>query len=80
MIQADLTINKVSLLRDRLIPAGGTTPTIIYSPFMEGTSWVKKTKEGNSLLWGGPPCGCPVRHYITDTRGLLSPSVLDFLS
>jgi hypothetical protein len=71
---------KVSLLRDRLIPAGGTTPTIIYSPFMEGTSWVKKTKEGNSLLWGGPPCGCPVRHYITDTRGLLSPSVLDFLS
>jgi hypothetical protein len=29
---------KVSLLRDRLIPAGGTTPTIIYSPFMEGTS------------------------------------------
>ena len=52
---------KVSLLRDRLIPAGGTTPTIIYSPFMEGTSEVKNTKEGNSLLWGGPPCGCPVR-------------------
>ena len=28
---------------------------------MEGTSGVKKTKEGNSLLWGGPPRGCPVR-------------------
>jgi hypothetical protein len=104
---------------------------------------VKNTKEGNSLLWGGPPCGCPVRppwvccgcsrfgpfgcggfvpathtyhtstsqhlhnpysnsvsdinpystlqlffpshppynsNYITDTRGLRSPSVLDFLS
>ena len=52
---------KVSLLRDRLIPAVGTTPTIIYSPFMEGTSGVKKTKEGNSLLWGVFPGGCPVR-------------------
>ena len=52
---------KVSLLRGRLIPAVGSTPTIIYSPFMEGTSGVKKTKEGNSLLWGVFPGGCPVR-------------------
>ena len=50
---------KVSLLRDRLIPAVGTTPTIIYSPFMEGTSGVKKTKEGNSLLWGCLLVGAP---------------------
>ena len=136
---------KVSLLRDRLIPAVGSTPTIIYSPFMEGTSGVNKTQEGNSLLWGVFPGGCPVRppwvccvgsrfgpfgcggfvpathlphlnnntttqpllqlrirhqpdlaystlqlffpshppynsNYITDTRGLGSPSVLDFLS
>ena len=28
---------------------------------MEGTSGVKKTKEGNSLLWGVFPGGCPVR-------------------
>ena len=61
MIQADLTIKKVSLLRDRLIPAVGSTPTIIYSPFMEGTSGVNKTQEGNSLLWGVFPGGCPVR-------------------
>ena len=50
---------KVSLLRDRLIPAVGSTPTIIYSPFMEGTSGVKKTKEGNSLLWGCLLVGAP---------------------
>ena len=50
---------KVSLLRDRLIPAVGSTPTIIYSPFMEGTSGVKKTKEGNSLLWGCFLVGAP---------------------
>eukprot|EP01047_Picozoa_sp_COSAG01_P002122 COSAG01_NODE_54_length_31327_cov_317.045356_10_plen_211_part_00 len=49
----------MSLLRDRLIPAVGTTPTIIYSPFMEGTSGVKKTKEGNSLLWGCLLVGAP---------------------
>ena len=49
----------MSLLRDRLIPAVGSTPTIIYSPFMEGTSGVKKTKEGNSLLWGCFLVGAP---------------------
>ena len=50
---------KVSPRRDRLIPTVGTTPTIIYSPFGEGTSGVKKTKEGNSLPWGCLLAGAP---------------------
>eukprot|EP01049_Picozoa_sp_SAG25_P006979 SAG25_NODE_549_length_7012_cov_5.559959_7_plen_88_part_01 len=51
---------KVSLLRDRLIPAVGSTPTIIFiPPFMEGTSGVKKTKKAIAFSGGCFPVGAP---------------------
>ena len=50
----------MSLLRDRLIPAVGSTPTIIFiSPSWRGLLGSRKTKEGNSLLWGGASSWVP---------------------
>ena len=53
---------KVSLLRDRLIPAVGSTPTIIFiSPSWRGLLGSRRPKKAIAFSGGGPPRGCPVR-------------------